>query len=104
MTYRVDVVLTNLEAFEKECIIKNSNDSLVAHQEREKIIDNVPEGWSISYCRVYPVVKCICGKEISCTRFTNTCTCGRDYNFTGDLLASRKHWGAETGESWAECY
>ena len=42
---------------------------------------------------------CECGKEVALTGFTNTCECGRDYNMSGQLLASRSHWGEETGES-----
>jgi len=45
-----------------------------------------------------PVVKCTCGEEVVCGHFTNTCTCRRDYNFAGQLLAPRSQWGEETGE------
>ena len=44
-------------------------------------------------------IKCYCGREVVCDRFTNPCDCGRDYNFNGDLLAPREVWGEETGES-----
>ena len=44
-------------------------------------------------------VKC-CGHWLECDRFTNTCDhCGRDYNFSGQLLAHRSQWGEETGET-----
>jgi hypothetical protein len=47
--------------------------------------------------------RCICGEEIQLGRFTNTCDgCGRDYNSSGQLLASRDQWGEETGESYAD--
>ena len=44
------------------------------------------------------VIKCACGREVTCRVFTNTCDCGRDYNMSGSLLADRSQWGAETGE------
>lgn len=49
-------------------------------------------------------VKCSCGEEVPCGRFTNTCQCGRDYSFDGSLLADRSLWGEETGEHWTEGY
>lgn len=45
---------------------------------------------------------CECGKEVELLEFTNTCKCGRDYNMSGELLASRSQWGEETGESLDE--
>jgi hypothetical protein len=51
-----------------------------------------------------PYVKCRCGQMVSCENFTNTCNCGRDYNFSGTELAPRGQWGEETGEHWTECY
>ena len=45
-----------------------------------------------------PVTRCACGGEVVCEHFTNTCVCGRDYGFSGQLLASREQWGEETGE------
>ena len=50
------------------------------------------------------ILKCSCGKEVTCNQFTNTCHCGNDYNFSGSLLAPREQWGEETGEHWTECY
>ncbi|NMA64480.1 MAG: hypothetical protein GX964_10670 [Syntrophomonadaceae bacterium] len=47
---------------------------------------------------------CTCGEKVKLSSFTNTCRCGRDYNFAGSELAPRSQWGAETGESWWECY
>lgn len=41
---------------------------------------------------------CVCGEEVVLTRFTNPCSCGRDYNGSGTLLASREVWGEETNE------
>lgn len=49
-------------------------------------------------------IKCECGQEVCCGRFTNTCECGRDYSFDGSLLADRSQWGEETGEHWSEVY
>lgn len=42
--------------------------------------------------------RCECGQEVRCSGFTNTCDCGRDYNWAGQLLAPRSQWGEETGE------
>lgn len=44
-------------------------------------------------------VTCECGLQLPCPAFTNTCVCGRDYNFAGQRLAPRSQWGEETGES-----
>ena len=50
------------------------------------------------------VGRCECGSEVILQAFTNTCSCGRDYNWEGALLAPRSQWGEETGEHWSECY
>ncbi len=43
---------------------------------------------------------CECGHVVELLQFTNTCgKCGRDYNMSGQRLASRSQWGEETGES-----
>ena len=44
-------------------------------------------------------VTCDCGETVTCSGFTNTCTCGADYNMSGQLLAPRAQWGEETGET-----
>lgn len=54
--------------------------------------------------RIYPIITCECGEEVVCRNFTNTCECGADYNFAGQMLAPREQWGYETGENWQECY
>ena len=51
-----------------------------------------------------PIVTCTCGRKVECPNFTNTCDCGADYNFAGQLLAPRDQWGEETGEHWFDCY
>ena len=56
-----------------------------------------PRGYSY-YESTAPVIRCDCGEEVVCEHFTNTCSCGRDYNFSGQLLAPRAQWGEETGE------
>jgi hypothetical protein len=60
-------------------------------------------GNNCEHVKVIPVIRCKCGEEIICDRFTNTCDCGRDYNFAGHLLAPREFWGEETGETWRDC-
>jgi len=60
-----------------------------------------PKGYGVVEV-MRPVVKCHCGAEVVCEGFTNTCDCGADYNFAGQLLASRSQWGEETGESLSD--
>lgn len=43
--------------------------------------------------------ECVCGREVSLGGFTNSCDCGRDYNWAGQELAPREFWGEETLES-----
>ena len=45
---------------------------------------------------------CICGRKVWCSGFTNTCECGREYNWAGQMLAPRCQWGEETGEIAAD--
>lgn len=44
------------------------------------------------------MIRCDCGDTVVCANFTNTCSCGADYNMSGQQLASRDQWGEETGE------
>lgn len=49
------------------------------------------------------VGRCACHETVILDRFTNTCDgCGRDYNSSGQELASRSQWGEETGEHLAD--
>jgi hypothetical protein len=49
------------------------------------------------------VIECeICKAHVALHGFTNTCGCGADYNMSGDMLADRSQWGAETGESQSD--
>jgi len=58
----------------------------------------------VIYYRISAQLEC-CGETLILSRFTNTCACcGADYNQSGSLLASRHHWGEETGEHWTDCY
>lgn len=44
-----------------------------------------------------------CGEPLHCPGFTNTCPhCGADYNWAGQLLASRGQWGEETEETYED--
>jgi hypothetical protein len=45
-----------------------------------------------------------CGAHVELHDFTNTCSCGADYNMSGQRLAPRSQWGAETGEHWMDCF
>lgn len=60
-----------------------------------------PKGYGVVEV-MRPVIKCHCGSEVVCEGFTNTCVCGADYNFAGQLLAPRSQWGEETGESLSD--
>ena len=46
--------------------------------------------------------ECDCGNTILLAGFTNTCSCGADYNMSGQQLAPRHHWGEETGEHYTD--
>lgn len=59
--------------------------------------------WEERY-KGYTIVHCTCGRKVECHNFTNTCDCGNDFNWNGDLLADRSQWGEETGERWSDCY
>jgi hypothetical protein len=52
--------------------------------------------------RLVGIYRCECGLEIHCAGFTNTCACGRDYNWNGSRLAPRDQWGEDTGESLSD--
>ena len=44
-----------------------------------------------------------CGSRVGLHGFTNSCTgCPAEYNMSGQRLAPRSQWGAETGETVAE--
>lgn len=46
---------------------------------------------------------CSCGKELICDDYlTNTCDCGRDYDYSGNNLSPREQWGSETGEHYMD--
>jgi hypothetical protein len=41
------------------------------------------------------VGRCVCGREVELTGNTNSCDCGREYNWSGQELAPRDQWGWE---------
>ncbi len=43
-----------------------------------------------------------CGEEVELRGFTNTCSCGADYNMSGDQLADRSQWGECEGDSLSD--
>lgn len=104
-SYAVEITITNKETLEQTEIYEEYATKLDALERKESIIENMDRKIEFStWKKVYPVVKC-CGVNVPCMNFTNTCnTCGSDYNFNGELLAPRSHWGEETGEIWEECY
>ena len=102
--YEIDIAIINRTTDECENISEQCNTREEAEDRKREILDAMPEDCYPTWKKVYPVVKC-CGQDVPCMNFTNTCdTCGTDYNFNGDQLAPRSHWGEETGESWEECY
>ena len=65
-----------------------------AHLYREPVVSRQVNRW------IEPRIGlCSCGCKVELDRFTNTCSCGRDYNSAGQELAPREQWGEETGES-----
>lgn len=65
------------------------------------VTDDGIEKYEWSYTQ--PAIgRCSCGSEVELYGFTNSCSCGRDYNSSGQLLAPRSQWGEETGESLAD--
>lgn len=54
-------------------------------------------------CRHPAIIRCPCGKAVSLDdAWLNICSCGRDFDGAGNVLAPRSQWGEETGESLAE--
>lgn len=105
MKYVVDIAYTNKDTLEVISLDeKIFNCSIEAAIEKEKIIDSLPKNCFAHWNKIYPRIKCSCGEEVNCISFTNTCDCGKDYNFAGDLLADRSQWGYDTGEHWTDCY
>lgn len=49
------------------------------------------------------LLKCECGKIVEFwSHHDETCSCGREYNCFGQMLAPRSQWGEETGETLGE--
>ena len=76
--------------------------SYINCQDRSKYLAPELEDRTHSY-HAPAVGKCDhCGADVELYGFTNTCDCGADYNMSGQLLAPREQWGAETGESLSD--
>lgn len=96
----VDVAALNPAAFEnyQKCV----QGYTVINGKRENIID---DGLQVLKSRYMdPAIGvCDCGAEVILDSFTNTCDgCEADYNMSGQMLADRRFWGEETGESLAD--
>ena len=110
--YRVIVTCTLM--FENYCfdcdengVVDKSKLPPLALENYRKCIASGEKGRFERYERGYsePAIgKCSCGQEVTLANFTNTCSCGADYNSSGQLLACRSQWGEETGEHWTDCY
>ncbi len=101
----------HFEGFSFDCDERGSVDESklqpLALENYRKCIANGEKGriesWEQSYTS--PAIgKCSCGKHVTLANFTNTCSCGVDYNSSGQALACRSQWGEETGEHWTDCY
>lgn len=63
-----------------------------------KVRDEGVTDYSRNYTHA-AVGKCDCGEEVILDSFTNTCSCNRDYNMSGQLLSPREFWGEECNET-----
>lgn len=108
MIFAIDIATTNKTTGEIDVhdliILDDECDEIDAVNKLEDIIENLPKNVYAHHKKVIRIVVCECGEMVHCTKFTNTCVCGKDYNFAGDLLAPREQWGEETGEHWTDCY
>lgn len=51
--------------------------------------------------RRFKMIRCNCGTELTLySGWANECTCGTEYNGSGQTLAPRHMWGEETGETF----
>lgn len=104
MKYKVDIVITNRNTFEQKFIEKEFTDREQAEDYKQEILDAMDFNECSHWYKVIPIKTCSCGEEVELSSFTNTCDCGINYNFSGDMLADREQWGSETGERWQDCY
>lgn len=51
---------------------------------------------------VHPtIIECYCGNELALSSsWANVCSCGIEFNGSGQELAPREQWGEETGEQF----
>ena len=102
--FRVEVIVTNKETGNQVSYEKDFDERTDAEDYKQEVLDGMTSHEYSHWKKVVPVIACSCGAEIVCYDFTNTCDCGNDYNFAGQLLASREQWGEETGEDISDCY
>lgn len=58
----------------------------------------VEEDWS-GRMRRFKTLRCDCGTHLTLhDSWSNECSCGTEYNGSGQKLAPRRFWGEETGE------
>lgn len=104
INYRLIFVSRNEESHNLiKDIIRDFTDRGEAEKEQDRLIDNIQFKEEAISCKVNPFIICECGKEVVCSCFTNTCNCGLEYNFAGQLLSPRDKWGYETGECSCDC-
>ena len=91
----VDSLTTDQASTYARCLIGSTADS-------QRIIDRGAQK-HISSWQEPAIGLCYCGDEVALDGFTCTCEkCGTDYNQSGQRLAPRSQWGAETGEHPAD--
>jgi hypothetical protein len=98
---RIEIEFYNRETQEKEEFTAFTQQDMNIINDKYSEEKYSTTDWKMNKTKI---VKCSCGKELPCDNFTNTCSCGNDYNFNGSMLAPRSQWGEETGEHWTDCY
>jgi len=104
MRFKVEVIVADRGSRDELTHAKAFDNREDAELYKQGILSGMKPNEYTEWAKIIPVVNCSCGEEIECTSFTNTCDCGNDYNFAGQLLAPREQWGEETGEDWHDCY
>ncbi len=101
--YRCEIALLHPESRHEVSFEETFTEQYEAQNRMYEFREKYPD-YIAQWTEIVTVIDCHCGRKVDCYDFTNTCKCGADYNFNGDLLTDRECWGEETGEHWTECY